>query len=177
MKRNLTLTERLRRGLRRRSRYLNYAETAVVFREVPHETTLAVNLTGCPRCCPGCHSPHLQGQGGRVLDQNEMNYIIDHNGGITCVAFMGGDGNVKALLRMLQYVRKAFPEFKTCWYSGGTLKECRKALPYLDYLKCGEYVRELGALDSPTTNQRFYAVSHAGKGTEIVDRTDLFRRN
>ena len=176
MKRNLTLTERLRRGLRRRSRYLNYAETAVVFREVPDHATLASDIPGCPHCGPGCHSPHLQGGGGRILDENEINNIINHTAGITCVALMGGDGNTGATVRMLRYLKKAFPMLKTCWYSGGTVRECRKALPYLDYLKCGKYVRELGPLDSPATNQRFYCVNHTGKGTEIVDRTDLFRR-
>ena len=31
----------------------------VVFQEIPGEVTLALNLSGCPNRCAGCHSPHL----------------------------------------------------------------------------------------------------------------------
>ena len=44
-------------------------------------------------------------------------------------------------------------------YSGanniGTFDSC---LDYLDYLKIGPYKKELGGLDSPNTNQKFYVV-------------------
>ncbi len=35
-------------------RFCNYD---VVFAEIPGETTLAINIAGCPNRCPGCHSP------------------------------------------------------------------------------------------------------------------------
>lgn len=39
---------------------VRYHNFDVVFAEIPDETTLAINITGCPNRCPGCHSPHLQ---------------------------------------------------------------------------------------------------------------------
>ena len=27
----------------------------IVFAEIPDEVTLAINITGCPYRCPGCH--------------------------------------------------------------------------------------------------------------------------
>ena len=43
-----------------------------VFAEIPDETTLALNITGCPHRGPGCHSPHLQRDEGRPLDYPEQ---------------------------------------------------------------------------------------------------------
>lgn len=40
----------------------------IVFAEIPDEVTLAINITGCPYRCPGCHSPHLQTDCGDMLD-------------------------------------------------------------------------------------------------------------
>ena len=47
---------------------VRYHNFDVVFAEIPGETTLALNITGCPNRCPGCHSPPLQADDGRVLD-------------------------------------------------------------------------------------------------------------
>ena len=51
---------------------VRYHNFDVVFAEIPGETTLALNITGCPNRCPGCHSPHLQADEGRVLDEAEL---------------------------------------------------------------------------------------------------------
>ena len=38
---------------------LKYVNTAVVFQEIPDEVTLAINISGCPCRCPGCHSHNI----------------------------------------------------------------------------------------------------------------------
>ena len=62
---------------------VRYDDFDVVFAEIPGETTLAVNITGCPNRCPGCHSPHLQTDTGRELDDAELTALLcryEHEG-------------------------------------------------------------------------------------------------
>lgn len=82
---------------------------------------------------------------------------------------MGGDSDVNELKDLLRHVKSK--GLKTCWYSGMT--SCPIETNYLDYLKLGPYVKVLGGLDNPNTNQRFYQIS--GKG-DLVDRTFLFKK-
>ena len=68
---------------------VRYHNFDVVFAEIPGGTTLALNITGCPNRCPGCHSPHLQADEGRVLDEAELLGLLARYGrSVTCVAFM-----------------------------------------------------------------------------------------
>lgn len=54
----------------------------------------------------------------------------------------------------------------------------RDLLELLDYIKVGPYVESLGALDSPTTNQRLYQVIHEGDEIQLIDITyKMQRRN
>jgi len=143
----------------------------IVFQEIPGEVTLALNLSGCPNRCPGCHSPHLQKQIGEPLDEGLLSGLLKSYGSaVTCVCFMGGDGDPTEVARLAGYVRN-FPSYKlkTGWYSG------RAALPEgfptgsLDYLKLGPYIDKLGGLDMPSTNQRLYHIV-AGELTDITFR-------
>ena len=82
---------------------LKYAGYDIVFQEIPDEVTLALNLSGCPNGCPGCHSPHLQRDEGEALTPGALERLLERYGReITCVCFMGGDaapGEVAALAR------------------------------------------------------------------------------
>jgi anaerobic ribonucleoside-triphosphate reductase activating protein len=130
---------------------LRLASYDIVFQEIPGETTLALNLSGCPNRCPGCHSPHLQREGGEVLDEPLLEGLLERYGaGVTCVCWMGGDGAPQQLVGQAAWVRQR--GLKTAWYSG------REDFPpaYFDYVKLGPYIESLGGLDSPTTNQRLY---------------------
>ena len=57
-------------------KYYNYD---IVFAEIPDETTLALNITNCPNRCRGCHSPHLQKDIGRILDDDELKTLLDNS--------------------------------------------------------------------------------------------------
>lgn len=86
---------------------VRYHNFDVVFAEIPGETTLALNITGCPNRCPGCHSPHLQADEGRVLDEAELLGLLARYGrSVTCVAFMGGDAGPHKIARLAGTVRK-----------------------------------------------------------------------
>lgn len=158
---------------------LRYMDTQVVFREVPNEITLAVNISGCPHRCPGCHSPWLWEDAGEPITEEALSALIAGNPGITCVALMGGDADPDAMARLFLWLSCAYPGLRSCWYTGRTLEE---AEPYVgpagpDYLKVGPYVAEKGPLDDPRTNQRMYRVTpEAGScfGVELEDITPLF---
>ena len=155
-------------------KYLNYA---VTFQEVPNEVSLVLNITNCPHRCEGCHSPELRENIGRpVLDDFES--LLDkHKDIITCVCFMGGDNDgVDGLLKCISICKRR--GLKTCLYTGRANAWDTFILLELDYCKMGPYIEELGGLDSPTTNQRFYKRTNFadGKGYMIEDITSTFWR-
>lgn len=148
---------------------MKFASYDIVFQEVPDEVSLALNITGCPLHCKGCHSPHLWDDAGEVLDEQAIDSLIaTYSGDITCVALMGGDADPKTVERLVRFVK--LRGLKTAWYSG------RQALPdgfevrLLDYLKLGPYVEALGGLKSKTTNQRLYRVESDGSLKDITYR-------
>lgn len=150
---------------------LRLASYDVVFAEVPDEVTLALNLANCPNRCEGCHSPHLREDKGEWLDERMLAWLLDTYGNsVTCVCFMGGDAEPEEVSRCADFVRKQTEgRLKTAWYSGRDVEpEKMEALPF-NYIKIGSYRKELGALNSPTTNQRFYRLEN-GEKTDITYR-------
>lgn len=165
---------------------LKYVGYDIVFREIPDETTLAINISNCPCQCKGCHSSYLAEDIGEELTDTKLMELIDNNPGITCVAFMGGDNEPEEVIRLVcSYVSfmawqrsdDKVPAF--AWYSG------RQELPksigddwkWLNYIKLGPYKEELGGLDNPNTNQRLYEVCRLSKlpGKFLLkDITDKF---
>lgn len=151
---------------------LRYANYDIVFQEFPDEVALAVNLTGCPCHCPGCHSQYLWNDAGEVLDFERLLQLVDHyGGGITCVGLMGGDAAPDEVLSLLDQLREARPKLRTGWYSG------RQDLPVAfnphhapDYVKLGPWREELGPLSAETTNQRMYRYHSNGSREDITDK-------
>ena len=137
---------------------LKVASFDIVFQEIPGEVTLALNLSGCPCHCPGCHSQHLWEDIGEELNAELLSGLLDRYGSmITCVAFMGGDQAPEEVVRWAEYVKIHNSQctiHKTAWYSG------RMNMPSLegpfDYVKIGPYIESLGGLKSEKTNQRLY---------------------
>lgn len=136
------------------SNYVKYTTYQVVFKEFPDEITLAFNLSNCPNNCIGCHSPELKEDIGTELTDDEMLDVISKNKAVTCVGFMGGDANVKELIRLARVIRNKYPKLHIGWYSGKEVFPLYNGV--FDYIKLGPYKQELGGLDSKTTNQRLY---------------------
>lgn len=154
---------------------MKYVDTKVVFREVPDELTLAINISGCPVKCPGCHSSYLTQDIGEILDRESLCKLIKANPGISCVSFMGGDADPAFISTLAEFVHSSYPRIKTCWYSGRDLDNARPYLGNLDFIKVGPYIDEFGPLDKETTNQRFYRIEHSVNGPELTDWTERFK--
>lgn len=164
---------------------LKYVDTKVVFQEIPDEITLAINISGCPCNCEGCHSSYLAEDIGKPLiyedtynnrtaiNYNPLSELIEANNGITCVCLMGGDSNPE-YINILGKVIKLH-HLKSAWYSGRQELSKDINLENFDYVKLGPYIKDKGPLNSPTTNQRFYKIIHTPvPSTLLEDQTHLF---
>jgi len=146
---------------------LKYYNYDIVFQEIPDEVTLAVNLTNCPHRCVGCHSPHLREDIGDVLNDRTLDSLLKKYGQqITCVCFMGGDGQAKDVETLAKHLRQ-HSKLKVAWYSGNAMLPQNAQL--FDYVKVGGYKPELGGLRSRTTNQRLYRYTN-GHSEDITER-------
>lgn len=152
-------------------RFHNYD---IVFQEIPSEVTLAINISGCPNRCKGCHSPHLWNDIGKVLDESSIAVLMEKNGNaINCICFMGGDSEPDEVDRLAVHLLRSIKQpIKTAWYSGkqNIPKSCN--LHNFDYIKLGAYIEELGGLDSPKTNQRLYKITNE----QMEDITNHFQK-
>lgn len=153
-------------------RYHNYN---IVFQEVPGEVTLAINLSNCPNGCKGCHSQHLQENIGDELTQKVIeSLLVKYGDAITCVCFMGGDADPQQVQYFAGFIKQITNmQLKTVWYSGKSKLPENFAYQNFDFLKLGPYVEELGGLDSPTTNQRFYRIEN---DSHLHDMTNHFAK-
>ena len=149
-------------------------DTQVTFAEIPDEITLCINLSLCPHRCPGCHSPYLQTDYGVELENDTLNEFIECNKGITCVCFMGGDGDKERLIELAKDVVNT--GLKTAWYSGEKEIDLYEYGWYFDYIKVGPYVKELGPINNSETNQRLYKIGRLYNQQQILieDITNKF---
>ncbi len=152
---------------------LKFYNTDVVFQELPDEVTLAVNISGCPCRCPGCHSKFLWEDVGTPLDEPAIDGFMDEFGkDISCLCFMGGDAEPETVNLLANYIRRAYADKKVGWYTGRTLISPKIDRRNFDYIKVGPYIAHLGALKSPATNQRLYRLDPATQ--EMTDLTSRF---
>lgn len=153
-------------------------DTMVVFREIPDEITLAINISNCQNRCVGCHSPYLREDIGDELTESALDDLIALNDGISCVCFMGEGNDRDALLKLALYIKTNHKGLKTGVYSGREEVEEEFYL-YFNYVKVGPYIPGKKALNFKTTNQRLYEiVAHTDDNTVVKnDITYKFWKN
>ena len=163
---------------------LLYSHYDVTFQEVPGETSLVLEITGCPHHCPDCHSKFLWEYSGSPAAQDLPKLIQKYDGLITCVCFMGGDQNILEVMQLAHLCQES--HLKTCIYTGCTQKEFVDLIPennfsanmaLFDYIKVGPYIKERGGLACKTTNQVFYKkVSASPHNTQYAPANYLFQK-
>lgn len=141
---------------------LKYTDYDIVFQEIPDEVTLAINLSNCPHRCPGCHSPQLQQNIGKELNEEVLSDLLRrYESSITCVCFMGGDAAPQSVCKLAYYVREKWNGgIKPAWYSGCNTINETNIVDHFDFIKIGGYNEALGGLDKKTTNQRLYRIEN-----------------
>ena len=150
---------------------LKYVNTGIVFQEIPDEVTLAINISNCPCHCPGCHSHYLWEDVGLPLNPEAIDDFVRKCGPcLTCIAFMGGDCDPKGVDQLAQYVHEEYPQLRVAWYSGRTIISSAINKDDFDYIKIGPYIKHLGPLKKPTTNQRLYRNKGDGEFEDITSR-------
>lgn len=129
----------------------------IVFQEVPDHVSIAFLVSGCPLKCVGCHSQDIwnPANGNILTNEKYLSHLKQYEGLANCVLFFGGEWYPKQLIEKLSIAKMT--GYKTCLYSG--FKKLPKAITaYLDFLKTGPWIPELGGLDNSMTNQRFIAL-------------------
>ena len=145
---------------------VKYCGYYITFQEVPNEVSLTFTISNCPYRCEDCHSPWLQKNIGDELTTEIIMRLLDkYQGAATCVCFMGDGNDYPSLRKLVEYVRSM--GIKTCVYSGGHRNDV-ELYGFPDYYKEGSYVKRLGGLDSPSTNQHMWKMCEDGKYHDIT---------
>lgn len=157
---------------------LKYVNYAIVCEEVPDEISLAINISGCPYKCKGCHSKYLWEYTGNYISDDLDKLIDKYNSLITCVCFMGGDQNLNELLNLCKIVKKR--GYKVCIYSG-SCNISKFSIFYdnacIDYIKIGSYIESRGGLNNKNTNQKMYKVIYGDTSKQLENITYRFLKH
>lgn len=150
---------------------LKYKGYAIVLQEIPNEITLAFNICGCPYRCKGCHSQYLWDNDGKKLEEDFDKIVNLYKDYLTCICFMGGDWELKKLIKLKKKVETY--KLKTAIYSGSDSIETFNKLKdfKFNYIKIGSYQEDLGGLNSAKTNQKMYMLID----NKYMDITNKFK--
>jgi len=140
---------------------MKFVQETVVFSEIPNEIALCYSISGCGGFCSGCHSQELWKEDETHKNLSTallINKLNTYKGMITSICFLGGEWHLKEMVDLLKISKKY--NLKTCLYtSRNNLEDIEmELLALLDFVKIGEYKKELGGLNSLNTNQRFLNV-------------------
>lgn len=127
---------------------LNYFDS---LQEVPNELSLVISAYGCPLSCQEC-SWRGESDWKDYSPTDLKNLITKYAPYVTCVCFLGGEWS-EELPEILAFCKEK--NLETCLYTGLPDMRNEAILNSLTYLKTGPYIKQLGGLDSPTTNQIF----------------------
>ena len=83
---------------------------------------------------------------------------------------MGGDNDPMGVDMLAQYIHEEHPQYKVAWYSGRVRITSAVNKTDFDYIKVGPYLKHLGPLKQPTTNQRLYRQNDTGEFEDITSR-------
>jgi len=124
--------------------------------EVPKKNALIFMIQGCKRNCPECHSPHLH----EIEEKNMMHItkifeiIQNEITMIKAVVFLVGDVYEKDIAKLCYYIKLWFPKIEVGIYTGSEYNKKLFDISLCDFIKFGRYDKDLGGLDSKTTNQQ-----------------------
>lgn len=146
---------------------IRYAGYSVTLAEMPGYIALVFSLTGCKIGCKDCHSKHLWGDDvGTELTQEVITSVLRHYEGLADGLVILGDIQEEDILSLLPTAKKF--GLTTCIYTGKKFRYCNTYFKHFDFVKFGEYRKDLGGLESPTTNQRYV------RSSNLEDLTYLF---
>jgi len=144
---------------------IRYSSCTVTLSEMPGYTTLVFSLQGCKVHCPDCHSNYLWDEeaGIPLTTERFISAIGDCDGLINAVLFLG---DIEDSFHYATLAKAC--NLTTGIYTGKNIEGCDDYFKYFDYVKIGPYDKDLGGLESPTTNQRYIRTS------DMKDLTYLF---
>lgn len=130
----------------------------ITYTEVPNLICRSFSISNCGGNCPNCHSPWLKDDlGEEFTDKMLMNFISMDDGEVDCYVFLGDGQEPKRMIELLKICKEN--NLKTCLYVGKNTTKW-KYLRYLDYIKLGSYIEDLGGLNCKTTNQVMYKIEN-----------------
>ena len=154
----------------------------ITFTEIPDHITVFFEIGGCKMKCKGCHSPYLHTPIHKDLFTpiEEMKAYAESlkAKGANAIVLMGGTYNCGVPIEKLVGAIKALSTILPVGIFSGLpcgafAHMVLKDIEELQWLKIGDYKEALGGLDSPNTNQKFYARSPLGTWE---NHTHLFRK-
>lgn len=156
----------------------------ITLAELPDRIAVYLELGNCLLECEGCHSNHLWYSKNPITEADKMTHlkdIIDYvwqqkKKGADAVVIMGGSHNKMCITNLIKLIKACYVFLPVGLYVGlednsELVKDVLKKIPELTWLKTGGYKKELGGLDSPKTNQKFY---RRNEEEEWVDHSFLF---
>jgi anaerobic ribonucleoside-triphosphate reductase activating protein len=134
--------------------------------EIPGELALTIMFNNCQQHCPSCHSPYLwlKRKTFSLVELTAKVYeFINKYPDITAILLMGGDTNGLTQQEFYDLIDVLGDIRPIGIYSGSSSKEHQENLYHVtrnlesvQWLKLGDFKQELGGLETPGTNQRFY---------------------